>query len=113
MPINLIDTSARCLETFLTLDNVKYAIISHTWGDGELNYSDWVVLFPSSHHDVTCEHERTPERIAEIKRKASLPKIEGAIAQAIKDGYSYLWIDTVCINKDSSAALTEAINSML
>lgn len=32
--------------------------------------------------------------------------------QAAKDGFKHVWIDTVCINKESSAELTEAINSM-
>jgi hypothetical protein len=29
-----------------------------------------------------------------------------------KDGYEYIWIDTCCIDKSSSAELSEAINSM-
>jgi hypothetical protein len=32
--------------------------------------------------------------------------------QAAKDGLSYFWIDTCCIDKSSSADLSEAINSM-
>ncbi len=32
--------------------------------------------------------------------------------QALLDGYDYLWADTVCIDKSSSAELSEAINSM-
>ncbi|KAI6022259.1 hypothetical protein BKA83DRAFT_53929, partial [Pisolithus microcarpus] len=32
--------------------------------------------------------------------------------QARKDGYEWLWIDTRCIDKRSSAELSEAINSM-
>ncbi|KIM58836.1 hypothetical protein SCLCIDRAFT_1188627, partial [Scleroderma citrinum Foug A] len=29
-----------------------------------------------------------------------------------KDGYKWLWVDTCCIDKQSSAELSEAINSM-
>ncbi|KAI0871149.1 hypothetical protein GGS24DRAFT_492441 [Hypoxylon argillaceum] len=32
--------------------------------------------------------------------------------QLQESGYSYVWIDTCCIDKSSSAELTEAINSM-
>jgi len=39
-------------------------------------------------------------------------KINGCCKQAIKDRYDYVWIDTCCIDKSSSAELSEAINSM-
>lgn len=39
-------------------------------------------------------------------------KIQNACKLAINDGIDYLWVDTCCINKESSAELTEAINSM-
>ena len=32
--------------------------------------------------------------------------------QAKRDGYKYAWVDTCCIEKNSSAELQEAINSM-
>ncbi|KAI1463568.1 HET-domain-containing protein [Daldinia caldariorum] len=35
-----------------------------------------------------------------------------SLRQAIKDGYEWVWIDTCCIDKCSSAELSEAINSM-
>jgi hypothetical protein len=44
--------------------------------------------------------------------KSGFKKITAACEQAKKDGYSYLWVDTNCIDKSSSAELTEAINSM-
>ncbi|KAK6206477.1 hypothetical protein LQW54_007770 [Pestalotiopsis sp. IQ-011] len=46
------------------------------------------------------------------KRKAGYRKIELTCAQAKADGIKYAWVDTCCINKDSSAELSEAINSM-
>ena len=39
-------------------------------------------------------------------------KILKACRVARKAGYKYLWIDSCCINKDSSSELSEAINSM-
>ncbi len=39
-------------------------------------------------------------------------KIEGCCAQARADGWEYAWVDSCCIDKSSSAELSEAINSM-
>lgn len=70
----------------------KYAILSHTWGDYE-------ILFEDVGRKTVTERE-------------AWPKVAGALRQALSDGLDYIWIDTCCINKDSSAELQEAINSM-
>jgi hypothetical protein len=46
-----------------------------------------------------------------LGRRKSI-KIDGCCAQALKDCLDYVWIDTCCIDKSSSAELSEAINSM-
>ncbi|PMD63200.1 uncharacterized protein K444DRAFT_716130 [Hyaloscypha bicolor E] len=46
------------------------------------------------------------------ERKHGFPKIRRSCAQAQRDGYQYIWIDTCCIDKTSSTELSEAINSM-
>jgi hypothetical protein len=77
------------------MDNVPlYAILSHTWGpDGE---------------EVTFE-----DLINKIgENKAGYTKLQFCGNQAAKDGLQYFWVDTCCIDKSSSAELTEAINSM-
>jgi hypothetical protein len=43
---------------------------------------------------------------------AGFAKIHGCCAQAASDGWKYAWIDSCCIDKSSSAELSEAINSM-
>ena len=70
-----------------------YAILSHVWEDEELTFRDLqnldnLIVVPSG------------------------DKIRGAQRQAIKDGLDCIWIDTLCIDKSSSAELGEAINSM-
>jgi NACHT domain/Heterokaryon incompatibility protein (HET) len=71
-----------------------YAILSHTWGeDGD------EVTF----RDLT---EGTG------RNKIGYQKIEFCRAQAARDGLQHFWVDTCCIDKSSSAELTEAINSM-
>ncbi|KAH7079189.1 hypothetical protein BKA63DRAFT_551591 [Paraphoma chrysanthemicola] len=71
-----------------------YAILSHTWGS-----DDEEVTF----QDIKC---------GTGKGKAGYRKIRFCREQAAKNGLDHFWIDTCCINKDSSAELHEAINSM-
>jgi hypothetical protein len=72
----------------------QYAILSHTWGaDGE---------------EVTF-NDLTEGR---GKNKAGWEKIEFCRKQAASDGIQHFWVDTCCIDKSSSAELTEALNSM-
>ncbi|WYZ33780.1 hypothetical protein EsH8_I_000056 [Colletotrichum jinshuiense] len=76
-------------------DNVPdYAILSHTWGKEE----------------VTLQDVRDPQK--DITLMAGYSKIQGACRLARSQGYDYIWIDTCCIDKTSSAELSEAINSM-
>jgi hypothetical protein len=71
----------------------KYAILSHTWEEGEVTFQDWQDLEAAS-------------------TKAGYVKIKGACRRARSDGLDYVWVDTNCIDKTSSAELTEAIDSM-
>lgn len=69
-----------------------YAILSHTWGDDELIFSDFA---------------KSDRRLSSGWRK-----IAKCCELAAADGWEYVWVDTCCIDKSSSAELTEAINSM-
>jgi hypothetical protein len=44
--------------------------------------------------------------------KEGFKKIEYCCKQAAEDGWEWAWVDTCCIDKTSSAELSEAINSM-
>ena len=46
------------------------------------------------------------------KRKTGYVKIQQCAKLAVADDFEYVWVDTCCINKSSSAELSEAINSM-
>lgn len=48
----------------------------------------------------------------ESRNQAGYAKISGCCALALSSGWEWLWIDTCCIDKTSSAELSEAINSM-
>ncbi|CCT72997.1 related to beta transducin-like protein [Fusarium fujikuroi] len=90
--MRLVNTKTIQLE-FLTDDNVpEYAILSHTWEQEE-------VLF----HDMGRES---------AKSKKGYAKLESCCRVARENGFEYIWDDTCCIDKTSSAELSEAINSM-
>ena len=69
-----------------------YAILSHTWGKNEVLFTDVV-------NGTAAD-------------RAAFPKVRYACGQALHDGLKYVWVDTCCIDKSSSAELSEAINSM-
>ena len=71
----------------------QYAILSHTWKDNQ---------------EVTFQECNT--KAAQLK--SGYEKITKTCQLALKDGLEYVWVDTCCIDKSSSAELTEAINSM-
>jgi hypothetical protein len=48
----------------------------------------------------------------DLMRRSGYRKIINAAEQARGQGYKYIWVDTCCIDKSSSAELQEAINSM-
>src|SRR5207248_11760504 len=70
-----------------------YAILSHTWEEEE---------------EVSFKDMSDPSR----NNKKGYRKIEMTRQMASRAGLSYAWVDTCCIDKSSSAELTEAINSM-
>jgi hypothetical protein len=91
--MRLINCRLLMLEEFEHSEALLYAILSYTWGDDE-------VLF----HDFLVPEVR--------KAKQGWSKIELTCRQAAADGLSHAWVDSCCINKESSSELSESINSM-
>ncbi|KAI0403472.1 heterokaryon incompatibility protein-domain-containing protein [Xylaria palmicola] len=90
--MRLIDIPSMTICEYQGEEVPPYAILSHTWGKEEVSFSDF-----------------------EEGRRASMQgfqKILGCCRQAAYDGLKAVWIDTCCIDKRSSAELSEAINSM-
>ena len=90
--MRLIKTSNYELVEFNPPSIPPYAILSHTWGDDEYLFTD----------------RNEPAR----RDSAGFEKIIRCCAIAAGEGYNYVWIDTCCIDKTSSAELSESINSM-
>lgn len=82
------------LDEYFGEDIPQYAILSHTWG--------------ASDEEVTFRDLKEGTG----KSKAGYRKLTFCAKQAAKDKLRYFWVDTCCIDKSSSAELSEAINSM-
>jgi hypothetical protein len=95
-------------------DIPKYAILSHTWGDGEVTYEH--VRAPTAFERSLDSNGSGPTyenvRDQSVRECKAYSKVVAAMRQAASDEYEYIWIDTCCIDKSSSAELSEAINSM-
>jgi hypothetical protein len=88
----LLHTTELRVQQFSPGDVPKYAILSHRWEQEEVTFQDM-----------------KSETFTQLK---GFSKLQGCCERAAGDGYSWVWIDTCCIDKTSSAELSEAINSM-
>src|SRR5277367_5075797 len=79
---------------FVGDDIPEYAMLSHTWeaDTEEVTFKD--LIYGTG------------------KGKLGYKKICFCGEQARRDGLQYFWVDTCCIDKSSSAELSEAINSI-
>ncbi|PVI02244.1 HET-domain-containing protein, partial [Periconia macrospinosa] len=85
-----------------TATTPPYAILSHTWGEPE-----------KGEGEVTFEDMKNELWKTDPKKRYGANKIKKTCQLADDEfGLSYAWVDTCCIDKSSSAELTEAINSM-
>jgi hypothetical protein len=90
--MRLLHTKSVNLQTFYGRAIPPYAILSHTWSRGEVSFQDMQNETASS--------------------MAGYDKIRRCCETASANGLQYAWVDTCCIDKTSSAELSEAINSM-
>jgi hypothetical protein len=72
----------------------EYAILSHRWSDGEVSFKEI----------------QDPTR--DVEEKRGYKKVEQFCNKAKENKIRYVWVDTCCIDKDSSAELSQSINSI-
>ncbi|KAI0430128.1 heterokaryon incompatibility protein-domain-containing protein [Xylaria sp. FL1042] len=93
--MRLINVNTLSISEFLSDYNLPpYAILSHTWSADEVTFQDMQKPRAMRHNS------------------GGRNKIKAVCGVAKRDGLEWAWVDTCCINKDSSAELSEAINSM-
>lgn len=90
--MRLLHTDKLTIEYFEGADIPWYSILSHRWGSEEVSYQGY--------------RDRTSTQ------KSGYTKIINLCRLAKSRGIEWTWIDTCCIDKTSSAELTESINSM-
>ncbi|KAH0429950.1 hypothetical protein CcaCcLH18_08095 [Colletotrichum camelliae] len=99
MSIRLIDIKTLRLKSFNSAKAPPYAILSHTWvEDEEISFQEMCQISENPNHPAA--------------NMSGYRKIEETCRLATNHGLEYAWVDTCCIDKSSSAELSEAINSM-
>lgn len=92
----LINTKSLELKEFMgeptDLSFPRYAILSHTWGEKEVSFQDM-----------------QDRGVAKKTKKTSFGKISNCCRIALNEGLSWVWVDTCCIDKTSSAELSEGV----
>ena len=103
--MRLLNIHSLDFRTFPSDDKPRYAIASHRWVGEEITYQQF----------VWHKNDASIRDIAGYKKILAFCEfLRGWEARAIEDGsdIDWVWIDTCCINKESSTELSEAINSM-
>ena len=90
--MRLLHTGTLQLEEFADDEVPRYAILSHRWQKDEYSFEDM--------------------RSDNGRQKTGWSKIDSCCRLASENSINHLWVDTCCIDKSSSAELSEAINSM-
>lgn len=90
--MRLLHTATFRFEEFFDSKIPPYTILSHRWGNGEVTFQDF--------------------EIGKANTRPGFVKIKNCCSLAQSRGFEWVWIDTCCIDKKSSAELSESINSM-
>ncbi|KAL8686895.1 MAG: hypothetical protein Q9218_006783 [Villophora microphyllina] len=90
--MRLLNTTSFEFKEFFDTNIPQYAILSHRWGDQEVSHQDFL-------------DSKNMEGEGGVK-------IQNCCALAKRRHIRWVWVDTCCIDKKSSAELSEAINSM-
>ena len=94
--MRLLNVHTLNFQEFFDKDIPPYCILSHRWGEQETSYKDF-------------SKGRNPESSGYRK---VIDFCDFAKSRQKVTSFDWVWIDTCCIDKRSSAELTESINSM-
>jgi hypothetical protein len=108
--MRLLQTRTLKFEEFFDNAIPEYAILSHTWGAEEVSFQDALRITGAATPAATPAASALIQK--DLACKAGWDKIKRTCSLALKDDLEYAWVDTCCIDKTSSAELSEAINSM-
>ncbi|TPX09693.1 uncharacterized protein E0L32_009032 [Thyridium curvatum] len=101
--MRLLNTSTLKLQDFPG-EVPAYAILSHTWNGDEVTFED---LRACGKAGAAVWLSSQP-----LDVRQRWKKVVCSSRVARNEGFEWIWVDSVCIDKSSSAELSEAINSM-
>ena len=109
--MRLLHTTELRFEEFFDDEVPRYAILSHRWGRKEVSFQEMQYLVLD---EAARARFLTPGLLAAQAKAGGEGhrKILDMCEFSARAGYARVWIDTCCIDKTSSAELSEAINSM-
>ncbi|KAE9381065.1 HET-domain-containing protein [Stipitochalara longipes BDJ] len=114
--MRLINVHTMELEEYFDEEIPPYAILSHTWGKEEVSFQEWTSLFRhrklEKRFGKSIEYMFAGLELDTIHERSGYSKIVRCAEEARSNSINYIWVDTCCIDKTSSAELSEAINSM-
>lgn len=131
--MRLINVETRKMEEFFGTHKPDYLILSHTWGEEEISFQDYMSLLNYDEEVAAGIVDELPPRQRDriigkadaLRQRSGYHKVSSFINRAREmcvnyfrlkaweiPGRLYVWVDTCCINKESSVELSEAINSM-
>jgi hypothetical protein len=119
--MRLLNIYTLAFKEFFDRDVPPYGILSHRWTDDEIAYKDFIKgrnKHSKGYAKVMafCEFVRTGIKLQADTIYVQSP--DGAtkdfVDMATREGLSlsWVWVDSICIDKRSSQELSEAINSM-
>ena len=96
--MRLLNCRTLDFKEFFDSGTPPYLILSHRWGDDEVSYKDF--------YKGRQKESAGYKKIVDFCTFASDRQF---LEHGTKDYYEWVWIDTCCIDKRSSAELSEAI----
>ena len=106
--MRLINTTTFQFKDDCLPDDHQYAILSHTW----IKEKDQKDLGKDVDYQTYLDMQKEPLGLHTDSPSFALNKILGSCAVAKDRGIEWLWADTCCIDKRSSAEVSKSINSM-
>ncbi|KAI0357093.1 hypothetical protein OH77DRAFT_130059 [Trametes cingulata] len=120
--MRLLNTSTGEFQWVNRPEDVRYAILSHVWAKSESghpleqSYQEVLALWKAAERRRSKNASKfdggRPRQISILNDQGLSPKIREFCRIARKHGFGFGWADMCCIDKTSSAELSEAINSM-
>ncbi|KAK7456050.1 HET domain-containing protein [Colletotrichum acutatum] len=119
--MRLINVNTLQLEEFFDDETSHYTILSHTWERDEVTFQDlcWlheyeenIEAFASVEALMASATMNSAKKAKDLRQRSGFHKIVQSARLTKEHLLQYVWVDTCCIDKSSSAELSEAINSM-